>query len=373
VFKAAISIQSLKTRMDSFPRCPLAHLPTPLDSMKNLSDALGINLFIKRDDLTGLALGGNKSRKLEFLMADVLAKGADCVITWAGVQSNWCCQLAAAARKKNVKPVLILFKTRGLPVETSGNLLLDRIYDATIVLRDSGKSRKMMQFDAVRDVVEEVAEQQRKAGYTPYIAPIGASLMGGSMSRPLGALGYVNALVELLEQSRNIGFKIDSLVIATGSGSMQAGLLTGARLLAPQIRVIGISVSANRQSMTGLVEKIAKRTMKEFNRYAEPRIRIEKDDIIVFDDYIRKGYGILDSETINTIHMVARKEGVLLDPVYTGKAFSGLVDLVRNRYVQAGENVVFLHTGGTPALFPYGRFFIKPKVNRSKADGTVSF
>jgi L-cysteate sulfo-lyase len=348
---ASFSRNAVTKTIREYPRCSLAHLPTPLEPMKTLSNIAGVNLFVKRDDQTGLAFGGNKVRKLEYLMVDVLAQQADCIITWAGVQSNWCRQVAAAASKVGILPVLLLFKRAGLPGECDGNLLLDLLFGAEIHLRDLDAGRRMMELDGVRDLVEEIAEIHRKAGRKPYIAPIGASLSEGSMHKPLGAIGYVNATLELLEQAEDLGFKIDTIVLATGSGSMQAGLLVGAKLLAPGLKVVGISVSEDVETMSRYVKTISQQTLNELAPAAG--IEIEKEDIVVIEQYIGEGYGILDRDTASTMRLVAQSEGILLDPVYTGKGLFGLLDLARNGYFKPGSCVVFIHSGGTPAIFPY--------------------
>src|SRR5579864_2289368 len=241
--------ESIQTFLDSLPRRRIANLPTPLERLEKLSAALGVNLLIKRDDLTGLAFGGNKARKLDFLMADVLEQGARSVITWAGIQSNWCRQLAAACCSLGIRPVLLLFKRRGLPSELDGNLLLDLIYDAEIHVVELDPSRKMMEFGGVSDLILDLADREMRAGRKPYIAPIGASLTEGSMVRPLGALAYLSAFLEILCQAEILGTRVDALVFATGSGSTHAGLLAGAQLLSPRTRIVGISVSESREDM----------------------------------------------------------------------------------------------------------------------------
>jgi L-cysteate sulfo-lyase len=344
---------AVKNVVAGFPRCHFVHLPTPLQEMKALSQQLGINLWVKRDDLTGLAMGGNKGRKLEFVMADAMAQGADSIVTWAGVQSNWCCQLAAAARKCGIQPILILFKRPGLPAGVEGNVLLDTIYGAEIHLVDLG-DRSMMELESVRELVETIVERERKAGRKCYLAPIGASMTGGSMSRPLGAIGFLNAAAELLEQADARNFSVDSIVFATGSGSMQAGLIAGSKALRPEVRNIGISVSDARESMVRAVETISGEMLEEMPVELRPSVKIASDDIIVFDDYIDQGYGVLNNETMAALQMMARTEGLMLDPVYSSRAFAGMLDLLRKGYFRRGEHVVFLHTGGMPALFAYG-------------------
>ena len=346
----------LKSVIAGFARCPLADLPTPFAPMPALSSKLGINLFVKRDDQTGLAMGGNKVRKLEFVLADAIAQGSDCMVTWAGMQSNWCRQLAAAARKCGIKPVLVLFRRPGLPSHIDGNLLLDRLYGAEIHIRDLGE-RSMMRLDAIRECIEEIADQQRSMGLTPYIAPIGASALEGSMSRPLGSIGYVSAAMELAEQAERDGVGIDSIVLPTGSGSMQAGLVLGAKLLFPRARIVGITVSESAGEMTHLVKTIAEQTLAEFHQKSL-HLEISKSDIHVFD-YVRQGYGVLDGKILSTIQLTAESEGILLDPVYTGKSMLAILDLCREGYFRRGENVVFLHTGGLPAIFAYGEAMLK--------------
>jgi D-cysteine desulfhydrase family pyridoxal phosphate-dependent enzyme len=317
--------------------------------MKRLSQELGLRVLFKRDDQTGLAFGGNKARKLEYIMADALSKQADTIITWAGVQSNWCRQTAAAAKKLGLHPVLVLFRRPGQPSEYDGNLLLDFVFDSDIRLVDKQEDQKMMEYEGVKEVVDAVAEQFRKEGHQPYIAPIGGSLPEASMKEPWGAIGYVNGFLEVSEQTASQGTPVDAVVFATGSGSTQGGLLVGAKLVSPGTRVVGISVSETRETMAAYVRNISEKTMT----LLEQPQSISDDDIIVFDDYLREGYGILDQKVVDAIQLVAQKEGVLLDPVYTGKAMSGFFDLVEKGYFEKGATVVFLHSGGTPALFPY--------------------
>src|SRR6185437_9038609 len=305
----------------------------------------------------GLAMGGNKVRKLEYVLGDALAKNSDCIVTWAGMQSNWCRQLAAAARKCRIKPVLVLFRRPGLPSQMDGNLLLDRIYGAEIHVRDLG-DRSMMKLYGIRECIEEVADQQRKAGHRPYIAHIGGSAIEGSMSRPLGAIGYMSATLELLQQAERECVQVDSIVLATGSGSMQAGLLVATKLLCPTVRVVGISVSESAEEMTHLVGSIADQTLAEVRKHIPVQAVLGEEDFQVFD-YVRRGYGALDAGIMSTVQLLAETEGLLLDPVYTGKAMLALLDLRRDGYFRSGETVVFLHTGGFPAIFAYRDDMIK--------------
>jgi D-cysteine desulfhydrase family pyridoxal phosphate-dependent enzyme len=340
----------LRTRLDRFPRTRLAHLPTPLDPLPRLSAHLGsVSVRMKRDDQTGLAFGGNKARKLEFIMGAVKAQGADSVVTWAGVQSNWCRQVAAATARLGLRSVLVLLKKSGMPVGEDGNLLLDRILDADVHVVDAGGSKSFLELENVREHVEPIVEREREAGRKPYLAPVGGSLLEGDMTRPLGALGYVNGFLELFEETRARGGAPGSVILATGSAGTQAGLLVGAKLLSPGTRVIGISVAAPAADVAGYVKTIAEATLSDLGE--DPTV--EEEDVLVLDEYIGDGYGVMNQGVTDALGLLAREEGVLLDPVYTGKSMAGFLDLVGKGFFAEGEEVVFLHTGGTPALFPY--------------------
>lgn len=354
--EGAISNESSKKALEAFPRCRLSHLPTPLEPLEKLSARCGVNLYIKRDDQTGLALGGNKSRKLDFLMADVLAQGASSVITWAGVQSNWCRQLAAACSKFGIHPILLLFTRPRLPRALDGNLLLDFICDAELHVLELETSRKMRMLDGVRDLMESLVEKEVRAGRKVYVAPIGASRCEGSMQKPLGGIAYASGFLELLEQMEAQQKPIDAVVFATGSGSTHAGLFVGAQLFSPRTKIVGISVSDKREDMLYCASAISADTWSAVTGN-QRTFGCAYKDLIVFDQYLHEGYGIPNRSTIETIRLVASQEGVLLDPVYTGKAFYGLLDLVRQGYFQSGQNVVFLHTGGAPAIFTYREEF----------------
>ena len=345
-----MSKELLNTIITEFPRYGCSHLPTPLERMERLSHQLGgINLLIKRDDQTGLAFGGNKARKLDFIMADVLAQKCDSVITWAGVQSNWCRQTVAAARKVGVKPILILFKRPGLPADMDGNLFINYLFDSDVKIVEVEKEKNIMELDEVRSIIEEAAEKERRKGNNPYIAPIGGSLTEGSMTKPLGAISFVNAFLEIQKQTNALDVNPDYIVMATGSGSTQAGLMVGAQLVNSPTKVVGISVSEDKATMAHCVETIAEQTFREFGATSGNN----RESVIVFDDYVKDGYGMLNRETARALRLVAETEGILLDPVYTGRAMVGLIDLIEKGYFKKGDNIVFWHTGGTPALFPY--------------------
>jgi len=337
-------------RLDAFPRAPLAHLPTPLERPGRLSGRIGgLSVHLKRDDGTGLAFGGNKARKLEPILGDVLARGADTVVTWAGVQSNWCRQVAAAAARTGLRSALVLLQKPGMPVGEDGNLLLDRILGAEVHVVEAGGGGSFLELQNVREYVEPVVEGVKRRGQAPYLAPVGGSLMEGDMTRPLGALGYVRGFAELLLQAREAGFEPDTVLLATGSAGTQAGLLVGAKLLSPRTRVVGISVAAPAADVSRYVKQIGDAALEDLGA----KLTLDPSDIIVLDEYIGAGYGVMNQGVTDALALVAREEGLLLDPVYTGKAMAGLLDLAGRGYFKEGEEVVFLHTGGTPALFPY--------------------
>jgi D-cysteine desulfhydrase family pyridoxal phosphate-dependent enzyme len=338
----------LRKKLDTYPRLPLIHRPTPMRKLERLTAELGgPEIWIKRDDLTGLAFGGNKSRKLEFIMPDVLAKKADVLVTWASLQSNWAMQTAAACARFGVRPVLVLFKTYDLPPEPDGNILLDRILGAEIRFRDAVRGKLVTQPEALA-AAEEIAAEFRAQGKNVYVAPVGGSLPMADMDRPLGAIAYVEAFVEMLDQTRSAGFSPEAVVHSTGSGSTQAGLIIGAKALASGTRIVGISVSDPKESFAGIIADVVKATERELKlpETAAP------DDIIVFDEYIRDGYGIINRDVAGIIRRVFIAEGIVLDPVYTSKAFIGLVDLIARGFFKPTDKIVFFHTGGTPALFP---------------------
>jgi len=348
-------LADLKERIDRFPRQRLISLPTPFLKLENLSRQLGgPEIYIKRDDLTGLAFGGNKSRKLEFIIADALDQGADTILTWASLQSNWCMQTAAAARRFGLKPVLILFRTSDIVPEYDGNLLLDYILGADIRIKEAERG-KVVSEEFARKSVEEVARELKKSGRKPYAVAVGGSAPGFSMKKPLGALSYVAAFVEMIEQAGAGGINVTHIVHATGSGATQAGLVVGAKALDEKIKVVGISVSDEKEAFARTVLEICGATQ----RTLAIDCAISREDIVVFDEYIKDGYGILNRETAEAIRLVFTQESIVLDPVYTGKAMAALIDLVKKGYFKKDDKVVFFHTGGTPALFPYRQMLMK--------------
>ncbi|MSP50649.1 MAG: D-cysteine desulfhydrase [Alphaproteobacteria bacterium] len=329
-------------QLTRFPRVRLGHLPTPLEPMPNLSKILGgPSLYIKRDDCTGLSSGGNKTRKLEFLMADALAKGADAVITQGAVQSNHARQTAAAAAKLGMGCVILLENRTGSNSPDycgSGNVLLDHIHGAPTRTYPGGTD--------MNAAMEKVAEELRSAGRKPYV------IVGGG-SNPIGALGYVNCALELVVQANDQGLRIDHLVHATGSAGTQAGLVAGLEGCRSRIPVLGIGVRAARPQQEENVYKLACATADHLGISGS----VARDRVVANCDYVGSGYGMPTEGMIEAINLVARTEGVLLDPVYSGKAMAGLVDLVRKGHFKKTENVVFLHTGGSVGLFGYNGIF----------------
>lgn len=322
--------------LEQFPRVPLCHRPTPLEAMPRLTEHLGgPSLWIKRDDCTGLATGGNKTRKLEFLIGEALAKGADMVITQGAVQSNHVRQTAAAACRYGLACHALLERRVADPealYEQTGNVLLDHLFGVTLEYRESGPD---MNAEA-----EAVAEHFRSQGRRPYVIP-------GGGSNETGALGYVECARELADQSVS-GIAIDWIVMATGSTGTQAGLVAGLYAVGANIPVMGVSVRQKREPQIKAVHALARRTA---DKLGTPAVPVSK--VLVNDEYVGEGYGVPAPSTFAAIMLASRFEGILLDPVYSGKGFAGLVGLVRAGFFQNDDNVVFLHTGGASALFAY--------------------
>jgi L-cysteate sulfo-lyase len=346
---ARYSIDEIRSRIARFPRVELIHRPTPLRKLERLTEELGgPEIYIKRDDLTGLAFGGNKSRKLEFIIRDALDKRCDTVITWGSLQSNWCLQTAAAATKHGLKTILVLFRSYDLPPGCDGNMLLERILGADMRILDPPARGKVVKLEDTIALMSEIADDERRKGRRPYVVAVGGSMVAGDMDRPLGAVSYVDAFAEMLEQTSDLGFVPDAVVHATGSGGTQAGLLVGAGALTDACRVVGISVSDDKDTFAGYVADIREAVHEAMGLGAA----IGRQDIVVLDDYMKDGYGIVNRAVADVLRFFFMTEGVVLDPVYTAKAMIGLIDLVRKGRFMPGEKVVFFHTGGTPALFP---------------------
>lgn len=329
-----------------FPRLHFAHLPTPLEPLENLTRELGgPRLWIKRDDCTGLAGGGNKTRKLEFLLADALQQGADTIITQGATQSNHARQTVAIATKLGLASHILLEDRTGskeAAYQHNGNVFLDRLFGASISRHPGGTD--------MNAAMETVAEQLRDEGRKPYVVP-------GGGSNPVGALGYVNAALELLTQANDRSLRIDHLVHATGSAGTQAGLVAGLAATNSGIPTLGIGVRAPRAKQEENVFRLAQETADLLGASG----CVARENVVANCDYVGEGYGITTPETIAAIELFARSESILLDPVYSGKGAAGLIDLIRRGEFGADENVVFLHTGGSQALFAYNNDFAYPR------------
>lgn len=326
-----------------FPRSRLGLFPTPLQEMRRLTKKLGgPRLFIKRDDLNGFLLGGNKTRKLEFLIPDIIEKGADIVITTGGVQSNWTAQLAAIARNVNVEVMLVL---RGVkPKNLQGNYLLDKILGAKTKFIDISIDDYKQD---INGIMEEIAEDCKKKGKKPYVLPLGGST-------PIANLGWVNGSFELINQANEQDLKIDYVIVAGGSLGTVSGLFTGFKLCNSEVKTICISVLSDnkedcKSKITSFIQQIADLMKVSF--------QFNGGEIDIFVDYLGPGYAKKTKESIEVIKLIAQTEGILLDPVYTGKAMVGLIDLVKRGVLTKDDNIVFLHTGGAPGLFGYADYF----------------
>jgi L-cysteate sulfo-lyase len=321
-----------------FPRLFFAHLPTPLEPMENLTKLLGgPKLWIKRDDCTGLATGGNKTRKLEFLMADALTKGADTIVTQGAVQTNHGRQTAAIATKLGLRCVILLehrVETDDPDYKGNGNVLLDRLFGAELREYPGGGD--------MNAAMEPVAEEIRAKGGKPYLIP-------GGGSNEIGALGYVNCAVELTCQANDRGLRIDHVVHATGSAGTQAGLVVGFEGLNSHIPVLGIGVRAPRPKQEENVFHLASKVADKLGIKGG----IDPARVVANCDYVGGGYGIPTESMVEAVELFARHEAILLDPVYSGKGAAGLIDLIRKGHFKKDENVVFVHTGGAAALHAY--------------------
>ncbi|HJO32683.1 MAG TPA: D-cysteine desulfhydrase [Anaerolineales bacterium] len=328
--------------LSRFPRLRYGHLPTPLEYLRNLTRELnGPHIWIKRDDCTGMSTGGNKTRKLEFLMAEAEAQGADTVLTIGATQSNHARQTVAFAARMGVASHILLEDRTGIDdpnYKNSGNVLLDQLHGATIEEHPDGTD--------MNAAMESAALRLRELGHKTYAIP-------GGGSNATGALGYVNAALELITQANEVGLAIDHVIHATGSTGTQAGIVTGLAGMNSGIPVLGVSVRAKKELQEENVFRLASATAEKIDC---PGI-ISRDDVVVNANYVGEGYGIPTAGAIEAIQMLARFEGLLLDPVYTGKAMAGLIDLVGKGFFKTDENIVFLHTGGTVGLFGYTSFF----------------
>ncbi|RED18853.1 D-cysteine desulfhydrase [Pontivivens insulae] len=325
-----------------FPRIRMAHLPTALEPMDRLSNELGgPRLWIKRDDCTGLSTGGNKTRKLEFLMAEAQEQDADLVMTQGATQSNHARQTAAFAARLGMDCHVLLEDRTGyddFDYNGGGNVFLDFLHGATSEKHPGGADMPAL--------MEERAEEMRAKGRRVYTIP-------GGGSNPTGALGYANCAMEIVSQANAIGLKIDRIVHATGSAGTQAGLIAGLKAINAQIPLLGIGTRAPQRKQEENVYKLACATAEKLGCAGV----VAREDVVANTDYVGQGYGIPTEGGTAAIETFARLEGILLDPVYSGKGGAGLIDLVRRGHFNGDENVVFLHTGGAVGLFGYAQRF----------------
>ncbi|SNZ19645.1 D-cysteine desulfhydrase [Cohaesibacter gelatinilyticus] len=325
-----------------YPRRFIAHLPTPLERLDRLTKELGgPEIWIKRDDCTGLSTGGNKTRKLEFLMAEAELQGADMVMTQGATQSNHARQTAAFAAKLGMDCHILLEDRTGsnnANYNNNGNVLLDHLHGATTEKRAGGLD--------MNAEMEAVADKFRADGKKVYTIP-------GGGSNPTGALGYVNCAFELVGQANDRGLKIDHLIHATGSAGTQAGLIVGLKAMNAQIPLLGIGVRAPKPKQEENVYNLACATADKLGCSGI----VNREDVAANTDYVGEGYGIPTESGIEAIQMFAELESILLDPVYSAKGAAGFIDLIRKGHFKKDERVVFLHTGGSVALFGYDAAF----------------
>jgi len=328
--------------LSRFPRVPFCHTPTPLEPALRLSASLGgPRLLIKRDDATGLALGGNKARKLEFLVGEALGRGATTLITAGGVQSNHVRQTAAAAARHGLRCEAILVDRvphRGPAYTSSGNVLLISLLDARMRTVPAGTD--------VEAALRSVAAEVRAAGGVPYVIPIGGS-------NPVGALGYVDCAQEITTQATAMGERVGHIVHASGSSGTQAGLIAGLAALSSDIVVHGVSIDQTSAALKARVEDLAQRTLELLG----PGPRNSTPPVRTYDAFVGEAYGQPTTAMWGALERAARMEALILDPVYTGKAMAGLMELVRQGTFDHNDTVVFLHTGGAPGIFAYEEAF----------------
>ncbi len=308
------------------PRVRIAHLPTPIEPLPRLAAALGgVKLWVKRDDLTGLAGGGNKTRKLEYVLAEAQANGARTLVTVGAVQSNHCRQTAALAARFGLGCILVLSGEKEEP--PSGNLLLDNLFGAETIYCSAEERNQ---------VLKDAFDEAWSAGKRPFLIPLGAST-------PTGTIGYLTAFEEFLTQ----GLEVDWIVVASSSAGTQAGLVLGALKSGWKGKVLGISIDHPAAELQQRVAELVDQAAERINL----KLHCQPSEILVNDQYLGKGYGIPSPQEIEAIRLFARYEGLLLDPVYTGRAAAAMIDLIRKGFFKPHERILFWHTGGTPALF----------------------
>ncbi|MBZ9633581.1 D-cysteine desulfhydrase family protein [Clostridium sp. FP1] len=317
-----------------------ANLPTRIEKLERLSQKLGgPNIYIKRDDQTGTEVSGNKIRKLEFSVKEALNQGCDVLITCGGIQSNHCRATAAVASRLGMKSVLVL---RGdSETELDGNLFIDKLLGAEIqfITPEQYKNSKA-------EIMQQIKAKLEKQGFKPYIIPEGAS-------NGIGGFGYYNAMEEIVCQEKEMGVHFDKIVLAVGSGGTHSGLLLASKILEYTGEIYGINVCDDAQHFKNEIYKILQESMK----YIDVNLHISKDEIHIIDGYVGRGYALSRPEELNFVHDFAKLEGIILDPVYTGKAMYGLVEEIKKGSFKNCENILFIHTGGAFGLFPQKHLF----------------
>ncbi|MFW9924054.1 MAG: D-cysteine desulfhydrase family protein [Candidatus Thorarchaeota archaeon] len=318
--------------IDKIPRVRLCTLPTPIQPMNRLSELLeNVNVFVKRDDLTGIGLGGNKNRKMEFLLGDALQYDADTIITEGTLTSNHCLQAAASSRKMGLECHLVL-SAAPIGEKIPMNLLFNMLLDVKIHRVTKSEDRKI--------IMDKLAKQLKKEGKKPYIIPAGGS-------DKIGIFGYINFFKEIAKQSKEMNLTFDYFIHGTGSAGTQAGSIVGKKIYYPNMEIIGINAGYNRDKIISDIKRI----IDEFKIDNSISLDYSDSDIIVLDDYIGEGYEILSKEVIETVKLIAKLEGIFLDPVYNSKAMIGLIGLAKKNYFSNGSNVLFLHSGGNQAFY----------------------
>lgn len=314
--------------MASIKKVGFANLPTKIERLNRLSDQLGKNIYIKRDDQTGMEVSGNKIRKLEYCVADALSKNCDYLITCGSIQSNHCRATAAVAAKLGLGSYLVLKGDKDTPVE--GNLFFDRMLGAEIKFVTSEEYKYNR-----ADIMKNIKEDLEKKGHKAYIIPEGAS-------NGIGSLGYIDAMEEILKQEEDMGVKFDAIVVTVGSGGTYSGLYYGNRLYNNSATVYGFNITETKEHFQEVVLNL----LKEISQYTGKEIEARKDEIDIIDGYVGRGYALSRPEEIEFLSYLAKLEGLILDPVYTGKTMYGLVEEIKKGNFDKHENILFIHTGG---------------------------
>ena len=318
--------------IENFQRVNLGHFPTPIEHLKSISDYLaGPQIYIKRDDCTGLATGGNKTRKLEFILADALDKNASLVVTVGAIQSNHARQTAAACAKLGLKCLIILeHRLKNAPkiYETSGNVFLNKLFGAELIYCPKD--------EVIEDYADQIIDERTLKGEKPYFIPVGGS-------NHLGELGYIECFREIIKDQNSEAFS--HIILATGSGGTHAGLIAGKTIFKSDIQVIGISIKGSKKDQEEKVFQLAINSL-EYVMGSPPK----KEDVIIIDDFVGPGYAEPTDGMRKALSLMATKEGILLDPVYSGKAFDGLIGLIKSNFFKPSDKVLFVHTGGSAAI-----------------------